>query len=193
MASFVLGHFMHGVMDGVIAQLLGALSQSQLAGGGAALRRDADGKVFLGGGGNNFAQQLGKLCCVLRLFKGDALVSFSNLGEAFAIRLTAHRQVHTDLGALAGEVLAQTLDDFGIQTLGNADAMLVRPLDLVFFQQIELGRRCVAVRAELRSLIARMNVTANRTYPLHFHYLRNVYSFSFGGAFLLPSALMIYR
>ena len=40
MAGFVLRHFMHSVMDGVIAQLLGQLGQLGLAGGGAVARHE---------------------------------------------------------------------------------------------------------------------------------------------------------
>ncbi len=65
---------------------------------------------------------------MLGLFPGDPLVGFADLRVAFALGLTAHRQVHADLGALAGEVHLQPLDDLGVDILGHSDAMLISPL-----------------------------------------------------------------
>ena len=46
----------------------------------------------------------GKLRGVLCLFKSDALVGFCDLGVTFAVGLTAHGEIHTNLGALTGKV-----------------------------------------------------------------------------------------
>ena len=40
MAGLIAGHFMHGVVDGVIAQFLGQLGQFELAGGRAVARHE---------------------------------------------------------------------------------------------------------------------------------------------------------
>jgi hypothetical protein len=48
---------------------------------------------------------------MIRLLEGDPLLSFGDLGISFPIRLTAHRQVHTHLGALAHEVGLEPFHD----------------------------------------------------------------------------------
>ena len=55
-AGFVAGHLVHGVVDCVEAQLLGALGQGGLACGGAVLGGDAHLEVLLGAVGQALAQ-----------------------------------------------------------------------------------------------------------------------------------------
>ena len=83
--GFVAGHFVHGVMDGVQVQGLGALGQVGLAGGGAVLGLHAHLQVLLGAVGQHLAQQLGELGGVLGLFKRGGLPVFADLGIALAI------------------------------------------------------------------------------------------------------------
>ena len=71
MPRFVAGHFMHGVMNSVQAELLGFLGQVGLALGGAVFGFHADAEVFLGAGGNDLAQQFRELRGVLRFFKSS--------------------------------------------------------------------------------------------------------------------------
>ena len=108
MPGFVAGHFMHGVMDGVQAQLLGLLGQVGLALGGAVLGFHTDAQVFLRAGGDNLAQQLGELGSVLRFFKSGGLPVFGDFRIPFTGSGAAHGQVHADFGAFAFKVGAQT-------------------------------------------------------------------------------------
>ncbi len=55
-AGLVTGHFMNGVMNGVQAQSLSLLGQFGFAHGGAVFSLNADGQVFLRGGGDDLAQ-----------------------------------------------------------------------------------------------------------------------------------------
>ena len=115
---------MYGIVDGVKVQLLGLLSQIHLAGAGAALSVNTHLQVLLGAVGQDLAQQLCKLGGVLGLLKGIALPCLGDLGVTLAVSNAAHSQIHTDLAALAVEVLAQTLLDLLGNILGDADNML---------------------------------------------------------------------
>ena len=57
----VAGHFVDGVVDGVEIQLLGALGEGGLAGGGTVLRLDPHLQILLGGVGDDLTQQLREL------------------------------------------------------------------------------------------------------------------------------------
>lgn len=72
-ASLVASHLVHGVVDGIEASGLGALSEIGLAGGGAILGLNAHLEVLLGGVGHNLAQELGELGGVLGLLVGSLL------------------------------------------------------------------------------------------------------------------------
>ncbi len=80
MSGLVAGHLVYGVVDGVQTQLLGALCQIGLAGGGAVLGLYAHLKVLLGGVGDDLAQQLGELGGVLSLFPRGLLPVQADLG-----------------------------------------------------------------------------------------------------------------
>ena len=84
MSRFVLGHFVHGVVDGVEVQSLGLLGELELAGGGAVFGFHADAEVLGGGGGDDLAQQLGELGGVLGLFERGGLPVFGDLRVTFA-------------------------------------------------------------------------------------------------------------
>ena len=153
---------MDGVMDGVQVQGLGLLGQLELAGGGAVLGLDTDGQVLLGGGGDNLAQQLGELGSVLSLFPGGLLPVQADLGIALAVSGTGHSQIHTDLSALAGEVLPQALLDLLGGVLGHADDMLSSPAHLAAGLLNELGAGALAQGAD-KALghIAFVNIAAD--------------------------------
>ena len=97
--------------------------------------------------GQNLTQQLCKLGGVLGLLKGIALPRLGDLGVALAVGNAAHGQIHTDLAALAVEVLAQTLLDLLGNILGDADNMLGHIGVILLLN--ELGCRGLADRAEL--------------------------------------------
>ena len=167
-------------MDGVEAVLLCARGKLELALGGAELAVDAPGEVVLGGGLHVRlelgAQQLGELGGVLGLLVCSLLPVEADLGITLAVSDASHAQVHADLGALAGEVGLQLLEDVGlvlVRDLGVVldglvvDAVLVLggegelALDL-----LERAGRSVADRALRRRLGALVDVTADLANPL---------------------------
>ena len=117
---------------------------------------------------------------MLRLLQACLLPVQTDLGVALTVRHTRHRQIHTDLGALALEVGAQTVDDLLADILGNivakdlayAHNVLGSP-GLLRRLQDEFFTADVADRALGGGNITLVNVTANRTDPLlHNNYLR---------------------
>jgi len=166
MAGLILAHLMDGVVDGIQVKLLGQRGQLLLAGGRAPLSLSAQLQVLLGGGGNNLAQQLGELGSMLGLFPGIALEGLGHFGVAIAVSLTAHGQVHANLGALAVEIHAKALDDAGVNTLGHAHTMLVR-IGLLFAHELELALGSLALGAEFRSFGTFVNIAANLANPFH--------------------------
>ena len=169
-AGFIAGHFMHGVVDGIQAELLGLLGQVGLALGGAVFSFHADAQVFLGAGGNHLAQQLGELRGVLGFLKRGGLPVFGDLRIAFPGSGAAHGQVHADFGAFAFEVGAQAGLDLFRNVLGDADHMLGRPGHFAFLFD-EFGTGNLAHRALFRRFGSFMNIPAYGTYPLHICYL----------------------
>ena len=76
-ARLVLRHLVDGVVDRVVAELLRALGDRELAGGRAALGLHAAAEVLLGGVRHDvdrLAEELGELSGVLGLLERDALV-----------------------------------------------------------------------------------------------------------------------
>ena len=125
---FVLRHLVHGVVNGVIAELFGAFGELELAGAGARFRRDPHFEVLFGGIGHNFAQQFGEFGGVICLFIGISLVGFGDFGIALALGDARHRKVHADFGTFAHEVVLQTLHDLGVFHNAVAHVMLTRKL-----------------------------------------------------------------
>ena len=89
MTGFVACHFMHGVMDGVQAQLLGFLGQVGLALGGAVLGIHADAQVFLRAGGDDLAQQFRELGGVLGFLERGGLPVLGYSGQYVFKRIIA--------------------------------------------------------------------------------------------------------
>ena len=158
---------MHGVMDRVEVILLGQLGQLNLAFGRAVLGIHTHFKILLGGVGHDLAQQLGELRRMLSLFIGGLLPVEADFRIALAMRDARHRQIHTNLAALAREVRTQAVDDLLRAALSYADHMLSRPGALALLLD-KLARRHAALRALLRRVLAFPNITANRANPL-FH------------------------
>ena len=75
--GFIPCHFMHGVMNSVQVQGLGALGQVGLAGGGAVFGFHAHFQVHFGAVGEHFAQELRELGGVFGLFKRGGLPVFA--------------------------------------------------------------------------------------------------------------------
>ena len=104
---------------------------------------------------------------MLCLFECISLERFRNLRIAFALCLTAHCQIHANLGALAVEVHYQAVIDFLVYALRNADLMLASKGSALFLLDELLSRR-FALGAELRSLLTFIDITAYRTHKF-FH------------------------
>ena len=154
-----------GVVNGVEVLLLRHAGQTHLILASAALGVHALFEVGLGVP-DHFADQLGELRGVLGLLPGIALEGLGHFRIPVAIRLTAHGQVHANLGALAVEVHAQALDDAGVNALGNAHAMLVG-IGLFTAHGLELALGSLALGAEFGSFGTFINVAANLANPFH--------------------------
>jgi len=111
------------------------------------------------------AEELGELGGVLGLLPGGLLPVQADLGIALAVGDASHGQVHADLGALAVEVHAQTLEDLLGSALSDADDVLSSPGHLAFLL-LELGGRSLALGAELGRGVALMNITTYAANPL---------------------------
>ena len=102
---------------------------------------------------------------MLCLFVSGFFPVQADLGVTFTVGNAGHRQIHADFGALAVEVLSQTLDDAGIHALCNADHMLGCP-GLLTGHFVELGSGSLADGALLGSLDTFVNITADGAYKL---------------------------
>lgn len=129
--SLVLGHFVNGIVNGVVAELLSALCDCKLAFARAGFGSYAKFEVLLGGIGYNFAKKFCKLGSVLCLFVSIALVCFGNLGIALPFCNPCHCKVHTYFGALAVEVGAKAFHNFFIFNNAVAYVMLAGKLGCI--------------------------------------------------------------
>ena len=107
---------------------------------------------------------LGLLPCI-------TLVGLGDLGIALAIGLTAHRQVHAHLGALAHEVVLETLPELLAGALAVTDLVLGNEIEvaLLLYNLYELILADFAHRALLGCLGTFMNVPAYGTTPFLCH------------------------
>ena len=87
-------------MDGIEVQLFGTLCDINTHRRRAVLTLDTHRKILLGGGTDDLTQKLRKMRRMLRLFKRRQTEELTDLRIAFTDRRTAHRKIHTDLGAL---------------------------------------------------------------------------------------------
>ena len=173
MAGFVLGHFVDGVVDGVVAQLLGAGSDGELAFAGTGLGLIALLEVGLGVP-DDLAEEFGDAGGMVGFFQRIAAEGLSDLGIALAVRLTAHGEIHTHLGAFAGEVLAEPGQDFGIHTLGDAKFMLAGPLRIStggFLDFDEFFGLSMAYGALCGGILAFVDVAADEASEFLFHFV----------------------
>ena len=72
-----------------------------------------------------------------------------------------HRQVHANLGALAGEVHAQTFQNLLIHAGSNPDHMLGSPGEGALLLLLELGSGSLALGAEFGGGVPFVNITAD--------------------------------
>ena len=174
MAGFVFCHFVNRVVDGVIAQFLGFGGNCQLALAGTGFRHHSLVQVGLGVP-DNLSEELGELGCVLSLLESVALEGIGNFRVSLALRLAAHRQVHSNLGAFSVEVVTQALHYFLVFYDSVFEVVLTGPVEAVVHYFNEFFFLCAALGTELGRVLSFIYVTANETSEFLFHnfgYLR---------------------
>ncbi len=166
MARLVLSHLVHRVVYGVEVLLLGQAGQTHLVFAGTGLGVHALVEVGLGVP-YDLTEQFGEFRSVLGLLPCVALVGLGDLGITLAIGLTAHCQVHADLGALAHEVVLEALQQFGTRLPAVADLVLGNEFEAFALLDdfYELVFAYLAHRALLGCLGTFVDVTANGTTP----------------------------
>ena len=167
--GLVLGHLVDGVMDSIVVELLCLGSDGELALACTSLSLNAFLKIGLGIP-YHITEKLCEFCSMLGLFESISLESLCDFWIALTLGLTAHCQIHADLGALAGEMSLQTLMNLRVATFGNAYYMLAGPASLAFFLYLdEFVSLCMAYRALCRWILTFVNVTAYETSEFLFH------------------------
>ena len=114
---------------------------------------------------------------MLSLFVSDSLVSLCNFGVALSVSNSGHCKVHTNLCALAHEVLVETVDDLlVVNFLSDADNVLAGKLQSVIGSNLsELGSGSSALGTFFGCGLTLIYIAADRTYKLfHIFYLRNI-------------------
>ena len=174
MAGFVFCHFVNCVVDGVIAQFLGFGGNCQLALAGTGFRHHSLVQVGLGVP-DNLSEELGELGCVLSLLESVALEGIGNFRVSLALRLAAHCQVHSNLGAFSVKVVTQALHYFLVFYYTVLEVVLTGPVEAVVHYFNEFFFLCAALGTELGRVLSFIYVTANETSEFLFHnfgYLR---------------------
>ena len=166
---------MYGVVHGVEVLLLGHAGQAHFVLAGAALGVHALVEVGLGVP-DHLADQFGELRGVLGLLPGVTFVSLGDLGITLAVGLTAHRQIHAHLGALAHEMILETFPKFLAGALAVADLVYRHEIQVAFGlnEFYELLLAYLAHRALVGCLGTFVNVTAYGTTPFLCHNRNNV-------------------
>src|SRR5574344_2184361 len=162
---------MHGVVNGIVTELLRTLRNLKLGCAGALFGRGTHLDVLLGGIRHDLSEELGELRGVLGLLERVALARLRDLRIALALCLAGHCEVHADFAALAVEVVLETLCDFRVLDLAVADHVLAGPghiADLEFLA-LELGTRNAALGALLGSRFSFIHIPAHRADP-SFHF-----------------------
>ena len=171
-------------MDGVEAVLLRAGGEVELALNCAVLAVDAPGEVLLGGVGHIGlelgSEKLGKFGGVLGLLVRSLLPVEAYLGIALTVGDARHAEVHTDLGALAGEVRLELLENVSLILVGDVgivlhglviDAVLMGGGELYLALYLgEAGAGDLAYGAELGGSVALVDIAADGAEPF-FHSL----------------------
>ena len=161
-AGFVFRHFVNRVVDRVEAELLGADGELEFSVAGARFGVGAHLKVRLRAGDEDFAEEFREFRRVFRFFKGVTLERVGDFRIALALRLTAHREIHSDFAAFAVEVGAKSVHDFLVVDLAVADRVNGRVGRFARFDQfLKLRRGRLALRALFRRNVAFVDVTAD--------------------------------
>ena len=156
------------VVDSVETLCLCKLCKLGLAEGSAILRLNSHLKVLLRRVGHDLTEKLGELGGVLSFFVSCLLPVETDLGITLSVGDSRHCKIHADLATLACEVVSETLEDLGINVLGNADNMLGSPGHaLVLLDELLSGSAADGALEALRNRIAFINITANGTYEFH--------------------------
>ena len=166
--GFVLGHLVDGVMDGVVAELLGADGDGELAFAGSALGLHALLDIGLSVP-DDLAEQFGDAGCVVGLLVGITLEGVGDFGIAFTFRLTAHGEVHSDLGTFSVEVVVKALEDFGVLDLAVTELVLACPVQAFVLDLDEFVGLGAAYGALLRRILALMDVSADHASEFLLH------------------------
>ena len=74
MTGFIFGHFVNGVMDGVIAEFFGAFGDVEFTGTGTAFGFGAHLQILFGAGSEDFTEQFSEFGGVFGFFKGVTFV-----------------------------------------------------------------------------------------------------------------------
>ena len=161
MTSLVLAHLVNCIVDSVKILLFCKSSDSLLVLACTLLSKHSLFNVCLGVP-NALAEKLCKSCSMLSLFECISLECLSDFRIAFPVCLAAHCKVHSDLTALAVEMLAKTFNDFRINTFCNTKLMLVSPCESSFgcYDFFEFVSLYVTYRALCRSCITFVDVAA---------------------------------
>ena len=117
MTGLVLRHLVHGVVDSIEASHLRILGNTELILASTSLCSSALLQIRLCIP-YALTQQLSKLGSMLSLLESVALESLGDLGITFAVGLTTHSQIHTNLTTLTVEVVTQVVDHLLTYTLG---------------------------------------------------------------------------
>ena len=155
-------------MNGVKVQGFCLLGKLELAGGRAVLGGNAHFQVLFGRVAQTFTEQFCKFCGVLCFFKSGGLPVFGNFGVALSCGNASHGEVHTDFGALALKVGAQTLDDLFGSALGNAQHVLGSPVKFVLYDLNKFFARDFATGALIGTDVGFNDFSANGASPF-FH------------------------
>ena len=167
--GLVACHLVNGVVDGIQVLGLSQLGNAGLVLTGTSLGSHAFLKVGLGVP-NHLAQQFGEPGGMLSLLKGIALEGLGNLGIALTVGLARHRQIHAHLGTFALEIGFQSLKDFGVNALGNADNVLGGIGYFSFLLEfLELLGGLFTLRTFLGGCVTLVYITANGADPFFSH------------------------
>ena len=161
-ASFVLSHLVNCVMNGIVTEFLGSLSNCQLAFASPCLCLITFLQISLCVP-DDVPEKLGEFRSVLCLLESVSLECLGNLRIAFPLCLTAHGKVHPDLAALAVEMIMQSLENLRVVNFPISEMVLASPLRFafIFFDLYEFASRRMALRAFCWRVLAFIDVTAH--------------------------------
>ena len=167
--GLILCHFVYGVVYCVVVEFLCPLCDGKLALAGSGLSLDSLLKISLGVP-DNVAEKLCELGSVLGLLESISLESLCNFRITFAVSLTAHCQIHSDLTALTVEVSLKTFMNLFVAVLGNTDDVLAGPALRAFFLELsEFVSLCMTYRTFCRRVLTFIYISADKTSEFLLH------------------------